>query len=86
MPGTGPDGKMIFSNYVDNGFRIAVLDNPAPVNPEYAEYIPEYEKYIPEPNFNDRELPEYNVEKYRPSFGKMFILPPMNVACLAFPT
>ena len=84
MGAVSDEGKLVYSGYEANGFRIYLLDNPKPLDPGMAQYIPDYENTIPEPTFNDRELPSYQSKKYQPSFGKMFWLPRLTVDLKTF--
>ena len=69
------EGKLVYSGYRDNGFRIFLIEDPRSLNPETAVYKSDYASAIPVPGFNDRELPDFEPEKYKPGFGGMFWLP-----------
>ncbi|MBN2010204.1 PD40 domain-containing protein [candidate division KSB1 bacterium] len=43
MPAVNKDGKLLFTCYQHEGFAIAQLDNPVPIDPANAEYVP-YQK------------------------------------------
>lgn len=72
-------GKIAYSGYEDNGFRLFTIDEPGVLDVSKAQYIPNYAERIPSPDYNDRATPEYKPARYKANFGKLFWLPRLMV-------
>ncbi|HPG39009.1 MAG TPA: hypothetical protein PLP19_09140 [bacterium] len=87
MPSISADGKLVFSNFQYDGYKLAVIDKPAPVDREFTVYItaddkaPELQTRInPERfpqalNYDDKNLPDVDVTPYKMNYGQMAFLP-----------
>ncbi|MCK9279036.1 MAG: biopolymer transporter Tol [Melioribacteraceae bacterium] len=91
MPAIDKDGNILYAGYTSSGYKIFNLsvDSQSNVNNE-AQYVqrnnPPLENDLPKgditkeafskfKNYNDKDLPEYNIEKYTGVFSKLSVIP-----------
>jgi Tol biopolymer transport system component len=91
MPSLSPDGDLAFSLFTSDGYKIAILKNPAPVDESKSRYLTDangvkfasVESTIPEAmiekinvqNFDDSRTPEYKIKPYSNHFSPIAFLP-----------
>ena len=91
MPSISPSGELAFATFVAEGYKIAILRDPKPVQEQYTAY-PEYTenvhlasnsndigrfnlKNIRAHEYNDTDLPDYTARPYRNTYGSLSFLP-----------
>lgn len=95
MPTVGPNGSLIFANFQYDGYKIAYLETPQPVeikpkSPEFTAAINrlgfgngQAESWSPAVvqarNYDDRKAAELDVKPYGMRFGKISFLPRLMV-------
>ncbi|MBN2413640.1 PD40 domain-containing protein [candidate division KSB1 bacterium] len=87
MPSVDANGKLCFSNFNYDGYKIAVIDGPQKLNPENTVYLaaedkaPELQNNINPDKlknaraYDDRNLPDVDVDSYSMNYGQMAFLP-----------
>lgn len=87
MPVVSTSGKLAFSNFQYDGYKLAVINNPEPVNNEFVVYTPADDKApellnkvntarFPQAlNYDDKNLPDVDVTPYKMNYGQMAFLP-----------
>jgi len=87
MPSVSGDGKLTFSNFNYYGYKIAVLEKPQSIDPEYTIYVtadnkaPELQnnfnpdKFKSIREYNDENLPDVEINSYSMNYGQMAFLP-----------
>ena len=87
MPSVSANGKLCFSNFNYDGYKIAVIDEPRKLVPDNAVYVAANDK-APElqnnfnhdileraRNYNDNNLPDVEIDSYSMNYGQMAFLP-----------
>ena len=90
MPAVSVDGKIAYSNFGFDGYKIAVIESPTAVKPQHAEYLvhkndaPELERnaqftdneYLKKAReYDDTKLPETPATPYGMTYGQVSFLP-----------
>lgn len=71
-PETAPDGRILYTLYENGIFKLAELESPEPVLPEYANYRP---YTLPDNEYNPKTLPNIDSSPYTSQFSRLFIMP-----------
>lgn len=75
MPEMSVDGKIAYSEFAVDGYKIAILDNPKPLDETNSVYIENYIDTIPTRTFDDTTYPMAKATDYDPKLGKMILFP-----------
>ncbi|MFC1553715.1 BamA/TamA family outer membrane protein [candidate division KSB1 bacterium] len=71
MPSVNEDNELVYSLFTHEGYKLAKISDPTPVDPVDMRYEPVVEYDIPDKKFNDSQIPDYQSEsytfQYRPS-------------------
>ncbi|MCK9483025.1 MAG: hypothetical protein M0R34_01510 [Candidatus Marinimicrobia bacterium] len=73
MPAVNQNGELIYALLQDRGFKIALIENPEPIDPQLAVYGDYQINILPVSEVQPLSIPE--PKKYHDQFAKMFILP-----------
>ncbi|MBN1999487.1 PD40 domain-containing protein [candidate division KSB1 bacterium] len=93
MPSVNHNGEIVFSSFLYDGYKIAVLKNPEPVEPSNARYaelniahdLPEFknnqvvEELNPIRNYDDTQRPDVASTPYGMTYGQLSFLPRVMV-------
>ncbi len=73
MPDVAKDGKIVYAEFADGGYKIRLIQEANAVNPELMEYIPPAE--LERPNLISPPSIDIASTPYSSPFNKLFILP-----------
>lgn len=89
-PSLSKDGKLAFSNFQDDGYKIAVIESPREIDPALARYVPDkskapelsntvdenvYAAFKSAHNYDDTKLPQTQAKPYSMTYGQVSFLP-----------
>ncbi len=75
MPDINDQNELVYACYDSMGYKIYVVNNHVPINPEDAVYERDYPDSVPIKNFDDSKLPDHKVTPYKEQFTGVHILP-----------
>jgi len=75
MPTVNRDGRLVYALYDSVGYKLAVLDDPRPIDPTNAVYDTRYPASVPVKDFDDIQTPTYKTRPYQTTFSRTQILP-----------
>jgi Tol biopolymer transport system component len=91
MPSLSQSGELAFALFTSDGYKISVLENPQPIDPENANYVSASKNTNPVVaqngaphsslekidvrNFDDSQLPDYTVKPYGTHYSPIAFLP-----------
>ncbi len=75
MPAVDASGNLAYACYDSLGYHIYKLDNPQPVQEQWAVYQNNYLSTIPKKNFDNTVPADVRFKPYKQTFGKVHILP-----------
>ncbi|MBC8478717.1 hypothetical protein H8D51_04155, partial [bacterium] len=75
QPAVASDGTLYFTSYTGDGFQIARLQDPQPVDPAMMQYRTRPDNWYPLATFDDTVTPEVETEPDQIAFETNFIVP-----------
>ncbi len=75
MPDINTRNEIIYACYDSIGYKIYTIRNHVPINPDDAVYDADYPASVPDKNFENTNLPDYQVGSSRQQFTGVHILP-----------
>lgn len=95
MPSVAQDGDLLFSLFTSDGYKIARLENPQPLNESESKYLAHrndlklasVQNSVPKsvveeisaPNLDDSKLPDYQVKSYKNHYSPITFLPRLMI-------
>lgn len=73
MPSVNRQGELLFSHYMNEGYKISILKKPVSVDTSFSVYKDSYK--TPAVAFNDVNLPQYSAKPYKTAYTQTTILP-----------
>ena len=75
MPSVNEKGQLIYTIYTKDGYKIALIENPEPINMDKAHYITDYAETKPKVNYDDADVPNFEASEYQRIYSKTSIVP-----------
>ncbi len=75
MPSVNEKGQLIYSLYLNDGYKIALLEDINPISKENSVYISNYPEKLPDVNYDDSKIPTFNSNQYQSVYSMTSIVP-----------
>jgi len=75
MPDRDASGRVAYADYRASGYKVALMDSAAAVDPALVTYLPDYSASLPPVAYDPAPAEEMAAREYKPTFDKTFILP-----------